>query len=117
MLPIFSTSPIVENTVSLSSPITFLKVIADGSLVFEWKGTDLGLSPVLLTAHLDVVPSGNQWIFKMATTPFSGYDDGSEIWGRGALDDKSMLMALLESVEFYLKSGHKPKQRSSSIWT
>lgn len=109
LLPIFQLHQLLKTQFPLVHQLLSPKVIADGSLVFEWKGTDLGLSPVLLTAHLDVVPSETNGFLKWQQPPFSGYDDGSEIWGRGALDDKSMLMALLESVEFYLKSGHKPK--------
>ncbi|MBO6577211.1 MAG: M20/M25/M40 family metallo-hydrolase [Rhodothermales bacterium] len=80
--------------------------VADLSLLYTWAGQDTTLPPVVLMAHLDVVPvdSLDDW-----THPgFSGYRDGHTIWGRGTLDDKGSLVAILETVESLVQSGFTP---------
>ena len=59
-------------------------------------------------AHMDVVPIENpeDWTYP----PFSGTIDDSYIWGRGAIDDKSSLIAILESIEYLLESGFIPNR-------
>jgi Gly-Xaa carboxypeptidase len=62
--------------------------VATYALVYHWQGTDASLKPLLLAAHMDVVPTNaateDDWI----NPPFSGYYDGEWIWGRGSCDDK-----------------------------
>ncbi|CAD5125921.1 DgyrCDS14104 [Dimorphilus gyrociliatus] len=58
----------------------------------------------MLTAHMDVVPiaeSENEWI----APPFSGEIIDGFIYSRGTIDDKNMVMAILEAVSFALESG------------
>lgn len=85
-----------------------LTVLAKGSLLYRWKGTDSSLAPIALLSHQDVVPisegTENDWI----NPPFSGFDDGEFIWGRGALDMKNHLIAVMESVETLLEEGFTP---------
>ncbi|KAI0035355.1 carboxypeptidase S [Vararia minispora EC-137] len=80
------------------------------ALVFHWQGSDESLKPIILTGHQDVVPvlpdTVDQWI----QPPFSGYYDGTWIWGRGSCDDKSGTLASLTAVETLLKQGFKPKR-------
>lgn len=73
------------------------EVVSDLSLLYKWEGTDPELKPVILMAHIDVVPAGeaDSW----EKPPFSGENDGTFIWGRGTLDDKGSLIAILEAVE------------------
>lgn len=54
---------------------------------------------VLLTGHVDVVPPGNydQW----DQNPFSGYAEGASVYGCGASDMKSGLVAALEAFESF----------------
>lgn len=54
---------------------------------------------VVLTGHLDVVPPGdaNQWTHD----PYSGYMDGDTVYGRGASDMKSGVVAALEAFEAF----------------
>lgn len=57
------------------------------ALVYEWNGTE-NSKPLLLAAHMDVVPvnpaTRDDWI----NPPYSGYYDRQWIWGRGSCDDK-----------------------------
>ena len=48
---------------------------------------------VLLLHHMDVVPAGSGW----DKDPFSGEIDNGKIWGRGAIDAKSLGIAHLEA--------------------
>jgi carboxypeptidase PM20D1 len=57
--------------------------------------------PVVLMAHFDVVPASGSW----QEDPFSGLIDQSTVYGRGALDTKSSLNAIMEAVEHALKHG------------
>ncbi|MEZ0373364.1 MAG: M20 family peptidase [Candidatus Sericytochromatia bacterium] len=78
------------------------------SLLIKWPGAEPGTKPVLLAAHLDVVPAEQAGSWEHG--PFSGLRSGGYVWGRGTLDDKASAMALLEGVETLLGKGYKPKR-------
>ena len=84
------------------------EIIAGDSLLYTWQGTDANLKPVVLMAHIDVVPvldePGSPW----TEPPFSGNIKDGFIWGRGTLDDKHSLMGILEAVEYLLEKGVVP---------
>lgn len=84
------------------------RVIGGASLLYEWRGSDPHLEPMLLAAHLDVVPapSPDSW----AHPPFAGDIDGDFVWGRGALDDKSSVLGDLEAVDALLREGYSPQR-------
>jgi carboxypeptidase PM20D1 len=85
------------------------EVVGGHSLLFRWEGTNPGADPVMLMAHMDVVPveEGTEpdWPFP----PFSGERDRTHLWGRGTLDDKGSLVAFLEAVEGLLDVGFAPE--------
>ncbi len=87
-----------------------IKIIHHLGLLYQWKGSDPDLNPVLLTAHQDVVPvsplSRDQWVYP----PFSGDIEEGYIWGRGTLDDKGSLMGILEAVELLLSENFQPRR-------
>ena len=80
------------------------------SLLLKWQGNNNNLNPILLTGHYDVVPvddgSGLAWINK----PFAGIIDDDYIWGRGALDDKSGVIAILEAINYLLTKNFVPER-------
>jgi len=83
------------------------EAVSDHSRLYMWAGRGDG-KPIVLLAHLDVVPveagtEGN-WI----QPPFSGAIADGYIWGRGALDDKCGALAILEAVEHLLGVGFQP---------
>lgn len=84
------------------------EVVADFSLVFEWKGSDPELLPVLFMAHQDVVPVGLDTGWEFA--PFGGEVRDGYILGRGTLDDKGGVMAVLEAAESLLAEGYRPRR-------
>jgi carboxypeptidase PM20D1 len=80
------------------------------SLLFTWQGSNPELKPILLTAHYDVVPviPGTEELW--THQPFSGDIEAGVVWGRGALDDKSAVIAMLEAATLLLKDGFQPER-------
>ena len=76
-----------------------VETVGAASLLYTWKGEDPGLPPVVLMAHQDVVPIEPGTEGEWSHPPFSGEIDGGFLWGRGAMDDKGSLIAILEAVE------------------
>ena len=66
-------------------------------LIYTLHGTNKTLSPILLTAHQDVVPVPDPTTW--THPPFSADFDGTYLWGRGSSDDKNSLVALLSVLE------------------
>ena len=87
-----------------------LTVLARGSLLFRWQGTDPSLDPIALLSHQDVVPVSRGTEDDWEHPAFEGYDDGEYIWGRGALDMKNHLIGVMESVEALLAEGFVPER-------
>ena len=82
------------------------KTIARHSLLYRWPGSGVG-SAILLAAHQDVVPAAAEgWL----VPPFAGVVDADFIWGRGTLDDKGSLMAIMEAVEHLIVWGFQPSR-------
>lgn len=86
------------------------EVVAERSLVYTWKGSDPSLKPLVLMGHMDVVPVEPGTEGKWTVPPFSGEIRDGYVWGRGTLDDKGGVLALLEATEALLKAGHQPKR-------
>jgi carboxypeptidase PM20D1 len=78
------------------------------SLLFTWPGRDPSLAPVVLMAHQDVVPVTPEALDRWTHPPFAGQIADGFVWGRGALDDKASMMAILEAVEALLSQGYQP---------
>ncbi|OCH84737.1 carboxypeptidase S [Obba rivulosa] len=80
------------------------------ALVYHWQGSNGSLLPVLLMAHEDVVPVEPTTIDDWIHPPYSGFYDGTWIWGRGSCDDKSSLIGILVAVESLIKKGFTPSR-------
>lgn len=79
-------------------------------LLYEWVGSDTSLAPAVLLAHQDVVPIEPGTEGKWTEPPFGGTIAGGYVWGRGALDDKGSLVAILEAVEHLISTGARPRR-------
>jgi len=85
------------------------ETINEHSLLYTWTGTS-DLPPVLLCAHLDVVPADPATLGEWTHPPFSGAVADGCVWGRGALDMKNTLVTVLEAVEGLIKAGYQPER-------
>jgi len=82
--------------------------IGSRALLYTWEGTKKDLQPVILCAHFDVVPPGDEKYWKFG--PFSGEITNTEIWGRGTQDIKVLMASILEAAEILLSRGFKPER-------
>ncbi len=69
-------------------------------IIYKLKGASSD-APSVLMSHYDVVPENGVW----EDNPFLGEIKDDAIYGRGTLDTKGTLCAIMESVEHHLKEG------------
>ncbi len=86
------------------------EVVADYSLLYRWPGSEPDLKPLILLAHLDVVPASDETLSQWTHPPFAGVIADGYIWGRGAMDMKQSMMAQLEAIELLLARGLQPRR-------
>ena len=92
-------------------PLTFgtleEEIFSNYTILLKWNGENgSSLNPILIMAHSDVVPIEN--LDNWNEPPFSGTVKNNYIWGRGAIDDKSSLIAILESIEYLISNDFIP---------
>ena len=81
----------------------------NGSFLLRWPGkttakpSEQGL---MLMNHHDVVSVGGAW----EHAPFSGEVAEGKVWGRGTLDDKGPLWAMLQAAEELIADGFIPER-------
>ena len=75
----------------------------DGSFLLRWQGRGDG-RPILFMNHHDVVEAPGQWTYP----PFSGTIADGKLWGRGTLDTKGGLWAMLRAAEELAQEGYVP---------
>lgn len=80
------------------------------SLIFHLAGSDPTLKPALFMGHHDVVPIDESTQDKWRYPPFSGAVVDGEIWGRGTIDNKISVLALMEALELLLSQGVRPQR-------
>lgn len=85
--------------------------VVDGhSLLYRWPGSRGGADPLVLMAHLDVVPVVEQeWDLPPFAAEIAGDGADEAIHARGAIDDKGALVAILEAVEALVADGFSPE--------
>jgi carboxypeptidase PM20D1 len=86
------------------------RVVNEHGLLYTWAGRKADLEPVLFAAHQDVVPVEAAGLDEWTYPPFSGQIADGYVWGRGTLDIKSQMIAVLEAVENLLKDGYRPQR-------
>uniref|UniRef100_A0A8C2RRX7 Peptidase M20 dimerisation domain-containing protein n=1 Tax=Capra hircus TaxID=9925 RepID=A0A8C2RRX7_CAPHI len=83
------------------------EVVGNYSHLFAIKGSDPSMQPYMLLAHIDVVPAPDKgW----DVPPFSGLERDGFIYGRGTLDNKNSLMAILQALELLLIRNYIPRR-------
>lgn len=84
--------------------------VLDRSLLFCWRGRSDD-APVVLMAHLDVVPVDESAPWQHPA--FAATVADGAVWGRGTLDDKGAVAAICEAVERLLGEGFVPAR---DVW-
>lgn len=100
----------VERSFPLIHQRATQKIINQYSLVYHFPGTSAELEPVLFMGHMDVVPVDEATADQWQQEPFSGAVVDDTIWGRGTIDDKITVFALLEAMEKILAEGKNLKR-------
>ncbi|MFT4994426.1 MAG: carboxypeptidase PM20D1 [Paraglaciecola sp.] len=80
------------------------------SLIYHLKGSAPDLKPALFMGHMDVVPVDENTLGQWQYLPFGAEVVDGTIWGRGTIDDKVSVLALMEAMELLLKQGIEPKR-------
>ena len=81
----------------------------ENGFVLKWEGSGTGRHPVLFMNHHDVVEANGNW----EHDPFSGEIADGRIWGRGTLDDKGGLWAMLQAADELVHESFVPDR---DIW-
>ena len=83
-------------------------MLPDGSMLLRWCAPgESSQNPVMFCGHLDVVPGGDGWT---VCEPFDGLRQEGRVYGRGAVDSKGVVIALMEAVETLIEEGHAPRR-------
>lgn len=77
-----------------------------GALLLRWRGRKETKAPILLMNHHDVVEAEGAWTHP----PFSGTVADGKVWGRGAIDTKGGLFAMLQAADELTAEGFVPTQ-------
>jgi carboxypeptidase PM20D1 len=85
-------------------------IFSEFSYVYKWQGKNASLKPYVIMAHMDVVPVEEAAEKNWSVPSFSGTIKDNYIWGRGAVDDKSSLVAILEAAEQLLGQNYQPER-------
>ncbi len=80
------------------------------TLLYSWEGSDASLDPLLLMAHQDVVPVNIGTEGDWTGAPFAGEIVDGYVYGRGAMDDKGSLVALMEALNALAEDGFQPRR-------
>ncbi|WP_417269384.1 M20 family peptidase [Celeribacter sp.] len=86
------------------------EILPPNTPLYRWEGSDPTLAPVLLAAHYDVVPVTNDSFGRWDYPPFSGEITNGFVYGRGTLDNKGALIAIMTAVEHLIGEGFTPKR-------
>ncbi|WP_273277669.1 M20 family peptidase [Maribacter polysiphoniae] len=100
----------LEETFPLVHQKMTLEKISTYSLLYTWPGSDPSKKPIILMSHQDVVPVDEPTLGDWEAGPFEGKITETEIIGRGTMDDKGTLIALLEAAEGLLEESFQPER-------
>lgn len=82
-----------------------LEMVNGRAMLFRWRGESTE-SPTVLMSHFDVVSVVDELWDKPA---FDGIVEDGYIWGRGTIDTKGSLNAILQAAEKLISEGFVPK--------
>lgn len=85
-----------------------LETVNSYGLLYILPGSSHDLKPLVMMAHLDVVPVPDPT--KWSHPPFEAYFDGQWLWGRGTVDCKGILVGVYSAMERLLEQDFKNKR-------
>lgn len=85
-----------------------VEIVGGQSLLMSWQGDDETLKPIILLAHMDVVPVEADADARWSSPPFDPTTTDTHLVGRGAIDDKGGLIAMFEALETLIEAGFHP---------
>ncbi|MBT3318951.1 MAG: M20/M25/M40 family metallo-hydrolase [Clostridia bacterium] len=100
----------LEKTYPLVHKTLGREVVNEYSLIYKWTGSGSQKKPFLMMAHMDVVPVDERTAGDWEHDAFSGAIADGYVWGRGALDMKGHLTAVMEAVEKLISDGFAPQR-------
>ena len=80
--------------------------VSEFSLLLKWKASAGERRPALFISHQDVVDAGPE--SRWTHPPYGGIIEDGFVWGRGALDVKVTMTAMLEAIDHLLSEGYTP---------
>lgn len=97
--------PLVYSTLTVET-------VHEGALLFTWPGSNAQLQPYVFAAHQDVVPVDATNEASWHARAFGGRASvrDAHVYGRGTMDNKGNMLAMLEAVSQLIRSGHKPRR-------
>ena len=109
-LAFFQFNDYLKSTYPLTDSLLLKKRFGQFSHLYQWEGSNPDLKPVILMAHLDVVPVIEENLPDWKHPPFAGKVENDTLWGRGTIDDKIGVIGLLEATERLLEAGYQPQR-------
>eukprot|EP00027_Filamoeba_sp_ATCC50430_P003555 CAMPEP_0168545962 /NCGR_PEP_ID=MMETSP0413-20121227/3245_1 /TAXON_ID=136452 /ORGANISM="Filamoeba nolandi, Strain NC-AS-23-1" /LENGTH=497 /DNA_ID=CAMNT_0008576109 /DNA_START=74 /DNA_END=1567 /DNA_ORIENTATION=- len=100
----------LEHTFPLAHQKMEKIVIEQYSLIFKWPGKNQHKRPVMLAAHMDVVPIEPGTEVKWVHEPFAGTIADGFVWGRGTMDTKVSLIGIMQAIEHLISRGYQPER-------
>ncbi len=82
-----------------------IRQLPDRALLFRWPGKK-DAEPTVLMAHYDVVPVNEE---NWDKPPFAAIIEDGVLWGRGTLDTKVTMNAILSAANHLIAKGFKPE--------
>lgn len=98
----------LENTYPNVHSVCKREMVNKYSPVYLWEGKNKNIKPILLLGHYDVVPAEDSSENLWKEPPFSGLIKDGSIWGRGSLDDKNQVIAIMEAAEYLIANNFEP---------
>ena len=100
----------LQKTYPVAHSVLRREIVNEHSLLYTWEGKSSSLKPVIFLAHMDVVPVEPATEGSWTNPPFDGVISEGFVWGRGTLDMKGILVAIMEAVELQIADGHQPER-------
>lgn len=101
----------LEETYPAAHAAMSREIIPGGyTLLYTWTGSEPQRPPLLLMAHQDVVPVNIGTEDDWTAPPFAGEIVDGYVYGRGTIDDKGGLVAIMEAMEALATDGYWPRR-------